>query len=227
MAAQWAVVLPVKRLDRAKSRLALPPHARADVALALAVDTVTAAAACSAVAQVVVVTDDERAVVALRDLGVLVVPDQPDAGLNPALAYGADVAGEHGARAVAALASDLPALRPRELADALGAAARHPRACVADASGSGTTLLTAYETTLQPHFGVDSFQAHLAAGCADVTAAAGPGLRQDVDSPSDLTRVGVHGAATAAALTRHRLVADGNRCLPPGAPDRSRPAGRL
>ena len=43
-------VVPVKRLDAAKSRLALPPAQRRDLALAVALDTVEALVGCEAVA---------------------------------------------------------------------------------------------------------------------------------------------------------------------------------
>ena len=86
----------------------------------------------------------------VRGLGAGTVADEPDGGLNAAL--------EHGARqaagpAVAALSSDLPALRPEELAAALAAAEAAPRCFVPDAHGTGTTLLTAVGTPLRPHFG--------------------------------------------------------------------------
>ena len=78
-------------------------------------------------------------------LGALVVPDEPDAGLNPALAYGARRAAElDPAAGVALLSADLPALRAGELTAALDAAAgQPPRRFVADAAGTGTTLLAA------------------------------------------------------------------------------------
>src|SRR5580698_1201871 len=54
----WTVLLPVKVLARAKSRLAvLAGDRRRELALALAADTVAAVLACPAVARVVVVTD--------------------------------------------------------------------------------------------------------------------------------------------------------------------------
>ncbi|MGH3123744.1 MAG: DUF2478 domain-containing protein, partial [Streptosporangiaceae bacterium] len=108
----WSVVIPVKVLARAKSRLAgLAGPARPELALAMAADTVRAAAACPAVAAVVVVTDDPAAASALGALGAQVVADEPDAGLNPALAHGAAVAAASWPdRGTAALAADLPLL---------------------------------------------------------------------------------------------------------------------
>src|SRR3954469_22192278 len=57
----WAVVIPVKRLSLAKTRIDLGPDLRADLALAMALDTVAACLACPRVGTVVAVTDDERA----------------------------------------------------------------------------------------------------------------------------------------------------------------------
>ena len=56
---EWVVVVPVKRLDRAKTRLSTrPAPERRALALAFALDTVRAAITCPGVVGVVVVTDD-------------------------------------------------------------------------------------------------------------------------------------------------------------------------
>ena len=87
----WTVLLPVKVLARAKSRLAvLAGDRRGELALALAADTVTAVLACPEVARVVVVTSDPVAGPLLAALGAVVVPDEPAdraAGLRPAAAW--------------------------------------------------------------------------------------------------------------------------------------------
>lgn len=208
-AAGWAVVLPVKGLATAKSRLrgalAGVPHER--LALALAQDTVAAAVACDAVAEVLVVTDDPAAGAALRAMGARVVPDRPDAGLNAALAHGASLAAGAGrARPVAALTADLPALRPAELAGALrAAAASGTRAYVTDATGTGTTLLAAPPgTPLEPRFGPDSAAAHARSGARPLPDA-GPSLRRDVDTMPDLAAAAALGlgAYTRAVLGRY------------------------
>ena len=55
----WTVLLPVKVLAQAKSRLAvLAGDRRRDLALALASDTVSAVVACPEVTGVVVITSD-------------------------------------------------------------------------------------------------------------------------------------------------------------------------
>jgi 2-phospho-L-lactate guanylyltransferase len=193
MVRDWTAVIPVKRLSAAKSRLrgAVPAARHADLALAMVCDTVSAVLAGTAVTELVVVTDDPVAAIAVRELGARVVPDTPAADLNAAMRYGADeVAGLEKFRAV--LAGDLPALRPEQLDQALGAAAT--RSFVADAAGTGTVLLAAGPgEPLDPRFGLGSAVAHAASGA---TALAGdwPGLRQDVDTPADLRRVLALGA---------------------------------
>lgn len=202
---EWVVVVPVKRLDRAKTRLSARPAAqRRSLALAFARDTVASALAAPGVRRVVAVTDDDLVRSELADLGATWIPDEPDAGLNAALAHGAEhVRREHPSAGIAVLAADLPALRPTELGRALVAAAGVVRGLVADASGTGTTLLTALPgTDLRPAFGPRSRASHVVSGAVALDPSAIPGLRRDVDTEVDLwdaVRLGV-GPATAAVL---------------------------
>jgi 2-phospho-L-lactate guanylyltransferase len=185
----WSVVVPVKLLAGAKTRLTgLTSTERAEIALAMAADTVRAALGCAAVGAVVVVTDDDKAAAECARLGAEVISDQPAAGLNPALRHGA----RHAARrwpqyGVAAMAADLPALRSAELLAALSAATSSANAFVADASGGGTTLYTAAAgVAFRPLFGPESRQRHARAGAVEISVPASSGLRQDVDTLADL-----------------------------------------
>ncbi|GAA4747391.1 2-phospho-L-lactate guanylyltransferase [Modestobacter marinus] len=198
---RWSVVVPAKRLDVAKTRLAPltatlsggAPAAHRELVLALLGDTVAAALASPAVGLVLVVTDDPRAAAVVTGLGARTVGDGPGRGLNAALEHGARVARADGAGPLAALNSDLPALRSDELAEALAEAAGRPRSFVADTAGTGTTLLAVPAGELDPRFGPGSAAAHAAAGAVSLTGR-WPGLRQDVDTPADLAvarRLGV------------------------------------
>jgi 2-phospho-L-lactate guanylyltransferase len=208
----WSLVIPVKTLDRAKSRLAgLAGPRRGELALAMAADTLSALLACPAVAVAIVVTDDGRAGAELAALGALVLPDQPGAGLNPALEFGAAFAAERWpGRGRAALAADLPALRPAEIGAALAAASEWPAAFVPDAAGSGTTLYTAGPAaSFRPAYGPGSAGRHAAAGAAELDLPGIDGLRQDVDTAEDLDRaaalgLGARTAAVAASLAGSR-----------------------
>jgi 2-phospho-L-lactate/phosphoenolpyruvate guanylyltransferase len=199
---EWSLVIPVKRLELAKSRISLPAADRADLALAMATDTVAAAVACALVARVVVVTDDARAVAALAGPGVTIVADAPDAGLNPALRHGAAAAA--GGRIVA-VSADLPALTAADLTTVLVAAGSQVRGVVADESGTGTTVLTAAaEAEFVPSFGAGSFNAHLRNGAVDLTPLAAPSVRRDVDTVAgllDAVGLGV-GEATQRVVAR-------------------------
>jgi len=211
----WSVLLPVKVLAQAKSRLAdLAGPRRAELALALACDTVTAVLGCEAAARVVVITDDPVAQATLGDLGALVTPDEPRDGLNAALRHGAAVAAARWPGCgTAALSADLPALRPAELARALNAAAAWPTAFVADAAGDGTTLYTAAPgAAFRPAFGLASRARHAAGGAAELDLTQVPGLRRDVDTPADLRGAAALGLGPRTAPLAAELL----RCAPQG-----------
>jgi 2-phospho-L-lactate/phosphoenolpyruvate guanylyltransferase len=211
----WSVLLPVKVLARAKSRLAglAGPH-RAELALALACDTVAAVKACDQVARVIVITDDQVAAAALGDLGAVIVPDEPRDGLNAALRHGAGYAAARWpGDGTAALSADLPALRPAELARALAAASSWPTAFMADAAGDGTTLYTAAPgAAFRPAFGLASRARHAAEGAAELGLAGIPGLRRDVDTPGDLRDAAELGLGPRSAPLAAELL----RCAPRG-----------
>ncbi|MEU2729823.1 2-phospho-L-lactate guanylyltransferase [Streptomyces griseoviridis] len=205
---QWTLVVPLKPLAHAKSRLSdtAADGLRPSLALAFAQDTVAAALACPAVGDVAVVTDDGLAGRELAALGAWIVGDEPGGGLNGALAHAAAVvrAGRPDRR-VAALNADLPALRSAELSRVLNAAAEFPRAFLADAAGVGTTLLAARSgQELLPAFGTDSRARHRASGAVELRLDGVDSVRQDVDTGRDLRaalRLGV-GPRTAAATAR-------------------------
>jgi len=193
----WSLVIPVKVLAQAKSRLTgLADRRRSELALAMAADTIAAAVQAQTVGAVLVVTDDPVVGDIAAALGAIVLPDTPQAGLNDALAHGAAYS-EHRwpDRGRAGLAGDLPGLKPGELTAALGAAARVGAAFVPDAEGTGTTLYAAAPgTRFCPQFGPASRDKHLAAGAMELIARELVGLRQDVDTIEDLraaTKIGL------------------------------------
>jgi len=198
--ARWTIIIPVKRLAAGKSRLRDAPADDALV-LAVALDTIDAVHDSDAVGRVLVVTSDPTVADAVRAIGAEMVADDPDAGLNAAIALGCAHAGTAGPRA--ALLADLPALRSAELTDALHkAASTGTRAYVADHTGTGTTLLTTPAgVDLDPRFGRGSAAAHAASGAAALDGD-WPSLRLDVDTAADLaaaSRLGL-GAHTSRAV---------------------------
>ncbi|WP_157006726.1 2-phospho-L-lactate guanylyltransferase [Agromyces laixinhei] len=215
----WVLVIPVKALDLAKSRLGgVGPRGRAALAQAFALDTIDAAISCRAVDRVVVVGDASELGRVLPATGVEIVDEGTRAGLTAAIRRGIDHARADEQLPVAVLLGDLPALTPMELAAGLDAAARHPLAFVPDADGTGTTLATAAAgTPFAPAFGDASAGRHADAGFTDLTRAEpgviGAGLRRDVDTIEALEAalvegVGAHTAAVVAALADGSLPRD-------------------
>lgn len=198
----WALIIPVKPAAIGKSRLTLPTVDRVTLARAIALDTIAAAAACPAVAQVYVVTDDGALVALAFDIPGLRFVSEGDArGIDAAVALGGEAAGERMPRA--ALLGDLPALRPDDLAAALAAASAVDRGVVADAEGTGTTLVTAGAgIPLLTAFGDGSFARHVDLGCTPLEIDGASTVRRDVDTPDQLDAAAALGVGprTAAVL---------------------------
>src|ERR1700722_3493934 len=225
----WTVLLPVKVLAQAKSRLAvLAGERRHELALALASDTVSAVVACPQVARVIVVTSDPVAGPRLSALGAQIVPealrrtdDQTEAArpspdgsqhqLNAALLHGAAVAARRWpGTGLAALTADLPALRPAERAAALRAASDVAGPVfVPDAAGVGTTMYAvATAGQFRPMYGGASRARHAAGGAAELVLGGIAGLRQDVDTPDDLRAAVALGVGPRTAGVAAELLAD-------------------
>ena len=205
---RYALLIPVKDARSAKTRLGVGEDGqRARLMAAFAQDSITAAAASEQVS-VFVVGDPDTLHEQLGDLGVSVLPDEGEGNLNRALdraaaRIAAVNAGDPDHAGTAVMLADLPCLRTTDL-DAAFAAARG-RSYVADAEGTGTTLLIAPAgTPLDPRFGTGSAAAHAASGAEGLSGAL-LSLRQDVDTTDDLEAalrfgVGVRTAQVASSL---------------------------
>ncbi|MBF4574146.1 2-phospho-L-lactate guanylyltransferase [Herbiconiux sp. VKM Ac-1786] len=212
MTEQWTVVVPVKGTAEGKSRL-MPERSaeeRLRLAEAFTLDAVAALRAARTVGRVIVVTDAGSSVAArLRETGpgVEVLAD-PGRGLNAAVASGIAAAG---GGPTAAMLGDLPTLVADDVDEALDAAHAHPLAFVADAQGSGTTLITATgspagtATALVPRFGADSAERHRAAGHVALTLGPDSTLRHDVDTEAELQEAWRRGVGPATALVLETL----------------------
>jgi len=208
--ADVGLVIAVKRLAAAKTRLApvFSAATREAVVLAMMVDTIKAALAVPALLTVTVVTPDQVAAEAALEMGAHVFTDPtPDGHRNPLnnAISAAETVIRDSTPNVVALQGDLPALQPQELAEAIAAARSYPRSFVGDRHGTGTSALFAFGVGLDPLFGPDSAQRHQHSGAIELTGA-WPGLRCDIDTPDDLLvarRLGV-GTATTQAIGRPR-----------------------
>ena len=203
MSAGVGLIIAVKQLSAAKSRLAevLSPDARERLVLAMLVDTISAALGVPAVRSVTVVTPDPAAASTARELGANVVADptpadHPDPLNNAIVAASGRVSA--GTSNIVVLQGDLPALRSGELSDALVTAARYPRSFVADRQCTGTSALFAFGVALDPRFGKDSASRHRASGAVQLNGA-WPGLQCDIDTPADLAQARILGLGPATA----------------------------
>ncbi len=211
----WSLIIPVRRADTAKSRLA---DGTPELARAIALDTIVAASRTRGVASVIVVTNDEEIEEVLaplirpEDSTLRVVQQGLVEGLNPSIRLGIRAAwSEHGRRALAVMLGDLPALRPAELEHALTAASRYPLAVVGDHAGTGTTLITArLGARLEPSFGTGSFARHVNAGHEPLDLGEDSTVRADVDTRADLDRavrlgLGLHTSVELSPALARRM----------------------
>lgn len=208
-------VVPVKRFDAAKERLAeaLPAQARADLAAAMLDDVLTALRRCERLDRVIVVSGEPSAAEAAAAAGADWLDDPDDAGHSHAAAVGVRSALGAGAAAAALLPGDCPMLDPTELDRALADLRRGSVGVVPDRHATGTNgLLLCPPDAIGPSFGPDSRERHLdLARHAGVEASivAISSLALDLDTPADLdvlrSRVAVdpdRAPSTARALLR-------------------------
>jgi 2-phospho-L-lactate guanylyltransferase len=217
-----AAILPVKRFDRAKSRLGetVADELRGRLAQAMVADVLSALAHTTSIELTIVVSCEPSLLAqAAKKHGALLVPDSEERGQSAAVALGVERALDDGIERVLCIPGDCPALDPRELDALLDADASAgeltPRvAIVPDRHGSGTNgLLLAPPDAIAPSFGPDSCERHralaLAAGvhCRLERPAS---LLLDVDTGADLAALRdrlTDGDATAvrthAVLSQH------------------------
>lgn len=177
--------MPLKPAATGKSRLG----ASEAIVRSLGLATVRAASRAAGVHEVVVVTADPvTAEAAVGMPGVRVVREVAPRGIRAAIASALVTVPPGRPRAV--LLGDLPGLVPADLAGVLRDAARHPRSYVADAAGTGTTLVTAAAgVAWRAAFGRASASRHRALGLRRIPVPLRSSLRHDVDTPAQLVRL--------------------------------------
>lgn len=196
----WSIVVPVKELSRAKSRLAVGRN-RSRLALAFAQDTVAAIAACPLVTSVLIVTNDPFVRLALADDKVRFL-DDPGPDLNSAIRSGLAYLRATTPGRSAVLVSDLPSLTTESVSGVLEKAARYAFSIVGDDEKHGTTAVFFRDPPADRlFFGENSREAYLRAGAVPIADVVG--ISRDVDRIDHLdaaVRLGV-GAHTRAALS--------------------------
>ncbi len=185
------VVIPF----RADGKSRLPEELRRDVSLAMLGDVVEAAVAS---ADVRVVTADPAGRLVAESLGAVVM-DDPDDGQGAAVA----AALEDADGVCLVVNADLPRVRPSDLA-ALAVPPRLGRVgIVAARDGTTNALGLPYPEVFRPLYGPGSaarFVAHALRLALDYEELALPNLVADVDTPTDLERLGARGGTRTRAL---------------------------
>jgi 2-phospho-L-lactate guanylyltransferase len=192
------IVVPF-RGESGKQRFDAPDDVRAEIALAMLGDVVTAAAATG---ETLVVTNDAAARRLSAELGAEPV-DDPGGGQGAAVGAALEHAYEG---VVLVVNADLPCVVPHDLRVLAGAAELGAIGYVEAADGTTNALAFPDRSMYAPLFGAASaarFRDHAAAIGATAIACAIPNLSDDVDTVQDLERVGLRaGPRTQAALGR-------------------------
>jgi 2-phospho-L-lactate guanylyltransferase len=185
-------VLPVKRFDAAKQRLAagIDEGRRRELAGAMVADVLEAIGNARTVERVVVVTGDPIAQELAAEAGAEVVPDPEDAGHVQAAQAGIARAEVEGAERVVLLPGDCPLLDPRELDRLLTGVPGRYVGIVPDRHGTGTNaLVLSPPDAIVPAFGEGSRDRHVAAAReAEIPFGVEelPSLELDLDTPADV-----------------------------------------
>lgn len=159
----WAIV-PVKPLNRAKSRLAevLPPEDREQLAAGLLERTVRLLLPMPEIHGVLVISRDTKALALVRELGAQTVQESGNPELNTALYRATNALPVWGAGAALVVPADLPLLQAEDIASIV-TLGRFPSTVVLapDRREEGTNLLFVRPPGLIPYaFGGPSFDEH-------------------------------------------------------------------
>jgi 2-phospho-L-lactate guanylyltransferase len=185
-------VLPVKRFNAAKQRLAagLDGEQRRNLMEAMVGDVLEAIGEARTIERTIVVSGDPIAKELAAEAGAEVVPDPEDGGHVEAALAGIARAEAEGATCVVLLPGDCPLLEPRELDRLLTGLPERYVGIVPDRHGTGTNALAlSPPDAIVPAFGEGSRARHIAlAREAGVPFGVEelPSLGLDLDTPADV-----------------------------------------
>lgn len=192
----WAIV-PIKRLDAGKQRLAevLDNYARRALCRAMAEDVVATLAATEGLDEILVVTSDSEAKDLAARYGAQVLDDSQCRDLNTAVDAGIAHAKSSGAEAAMVVHADIPLATTDEFELVLAAHRatpnHEPHVTLVPARDEGGTncLATSPPGALSLCYGADSYSKHLndaeARGIPARTLKL-PGIGLDIDTRADL-----------------------------------------
>ena len=207
-----AILLPVKKFDRSKKRLA-PHHSedeRAALACALCEDMFRVVAQVKGVDRVYVVSAEYHALSLARQLNWHVIDESEQVSESASVDAASRHCAREGVKALLRLPIDLPLIIPSDIETLFYFLEPAPSVVIVPSrDGTGTNALLRSPPDLFPsHFGPDSFALHLKeaekAG-AKVAIVRNERIALDIDEPNDLRaaagRVSPH-SATARLINQ-------------------------
>ena len=205
-------VVPVQRLDLAKSRLAqtLSPGERRALVLRLFDNVLVALNGSELVDATLVVTPDPDVLQRAATAGAMPLR-QDGRGLNEAIRQGRDYASAHGAEALLIVLADLPLLTTSIVDSLLEASADAAVTLAPDRHGFGTNALVLRPLdAIEPAFGVESYRAHRAEADNQQRSTRtfhSRGTAFDVDTAADLRAIDdLHATVNAGTMLDFRAL---------------------
>jgi 2-phospho-L-lactate guanylyltransferase len=211
------ILIPVKYVIGAKSRLALavPPHLRQGLALAMLEDVLKAAAGARNVAGLIVATVDGAALELGKKYGARIITEGATSGHSGAVNTAAGILASEGKRGFLQMPLDIPLVSSAEISAVVAMHQREPSFIIApsnDELGSNGVLVSP-PTAVPLSFGDDSFFPHLRTaeryGIRPQVIRL-PGFGLDIDRPEDLAEFAKYRSDTCTQryIDRHRLMDD-------------------
>lgn len=188
-----AILIPVKRFDRAKTRLAgtlLGPE-RCELARALCADLFALVSRTPGVDQVFVVSGEPQALAWARERGWTALAEQRQSSERASVNAATRHCAARGIAALLRVPIDLPLAQPEDLAEIFAAAGTAPASVIVPSrDGTGTNALLRWPPDAFPaYFGPGSCRLHLEAALragVEPRVLRLPRLAWDVDEWSDL-----------------------------------------
>ena len=199
------VVMPVKDLADAKQRLAgvLDAEERQELFRAMLEDVLSALAASTGLAGLLLVTRDPEARRLATRYGARVLVEEENRGHTAASSLGARTLAQEAVAGMVQVPADLPLLTPKDIAALLRVHGQAPAVTLAPSrdEGGSNAVACSPPDLLPLRFGDDSFFLHLRRARAlgvEPQIVRRPGLALDVDTPEDLAAFVATPSATRA-----------------------------
>jgi 2-phospho-L-lactate/phosphoenolpyruvate guanylyltransferase len=192
MSSLWAII-PVKPLNRAKSRLAevLSPDARSQFAEIMLRHILSVVTSVPQITGTLVISRDTKALAIARELGAKTIQETNPSDLNPALERATEIVRVWGAGAVLVLPADLPFINTSDVVTMADMGTVGTVTVIAtDREHDGTNAMLLRPAGMIPFsYGTGSFERHVIASRlagAVVKFYESPTIQLDIDVPEDL-----------------------------------------